>query len=83
LPAADPDHRDVAFGHLVLETLQRQIAADGTTSPGGAPSIISSFARKNQLGDLDLSQNLKKQDCLGRVDAALERLFRPSADRAP
>jgi AMP-polyphosphate phosphotransferase len=82
LPAADPDYRDVAFGHIVLETLERSLAGNGTTMPVSAPTVIPSFARKNQLDDLDLSQKLKKPEYLTRLGAAHERLFQLSAHKS-
>ena len=82
LPAADPDYRDVAFGHIVLETLERNLAGNGMTAAIEAPSIIPSFGKKNQLDELDLSQKLKKADYAARLDAAHERLFQLSAHKA-
>ena len=81
LPAADPDYRDVAFGHIVLDTLERHLAGNGGEQPTTAPAIIASYARKNRLDDLDLGLSAKKKDYLARLDAAQERLFQLSAHK--
>jgi polyphosphate:AMP phosphotransferase len=81
LPAADPDYRDVAFGHIVLETLERNLAGNGMTAPVEPPTSIPSFTRRNQLDELDLSAQLKKDAYLDRLDALQERLFRLGARR--
>ncbi len=82
LPAADPAYRDVAFGHIVLETLERHLAGNGTAVPSEPLAMIPSFARKNQLDELDLGHKLKKQDYLERLDAAQGRLFQLAAHKA-
>jgi AMP-polyphosphate phosphotransferase len=81
LPAADPDYRDIAFGHIVLDTLERNIAGNGGEQPTTAPAVIPSYARKNRLDDLDLGLSMRKTDYLARLDAAQERLFRLSATK--
>lgn len=82
LPAADPDYRDIAFGHIVLETLQRNLTGNGLQVPAEAPAAIPSYARKNRLDELDLGQSFSKSAYAKRLKAAQERLFKLSAHKA-
>lgn len=82
LPAADPDYRDIAFGHIVLDTLGRNLGGNGLQPAAEAPAAIPSYARKNRLDELDLGLALSKSAYAKRLEAAQERLFRLSAHKA-
>jgi len=82
LPAADPDYRDIAFGHIVLETLGRNLAGNGLQPPAAAPALLPSYARKNRLDELDLGLAMSKSTYAERLEAAQGRLFELSLHKA-
>lgn len=81
LPAADPGYRDLAFGRIVLEALERHLANGTRTDAIAAPAIIPRFARKSRLDGLDLSPELDKQTYAERLEAGQDRLARLTADK--
>lgn len=82
LPAADPAYRDLTFGRIVLETLERSLAGGESPAPAESPAIIPSAVSGNPLDGLAYDKSLKKKEYEDRLAEAQRRILALTTHKA-